>query len=87
MAGSFHSGGKFHVYRWDGKADEPVKLKVKGLNDFHPEAIIYYPEKGVSELQVLSDDGKLMLNSSSRKSGAALDAKKFRSFWLLTQKP
>jgi hypothetical protein len=57
-AGAYHSGGPFHLHRWLGGAAQPERLKVKGFGDYHPEAIVIYPQKGLPEVQFLSDDGK-----------------------------
>jgi hypothetical protein len=82
IAGPWHSGGKFEFYRWTGGSAAPEKFKVKHLDDYHPEAIIIYPQKGFHEVQILSDDGNRPVNGIPAKELGDSAPKTFRSFWL-----
>jgi hypothetical protein len=82
IAGPYHEGGPFRIYRWRGEGTQPVDLRVKNLNDYHPEAIVIYPDKGIKEFQVLSDDGKLEIDGVPGKEVPDSTIKSFRSFWL-----
>src|SRR6266487_19663 len=79
IAGSYHGGGRFQLFRWVGPGSIPEALRVDHLNDYNPEAIIFYPHLGWSEIQVLSDDG-------SRKDKSGHSKGTFRSFWLRSVK-
>ncbi len=80
-AGSFHGGGPFRFYRWSGTGTEPVRIRVENLGDYHPEAIIIYPDKGLREIQILSDDGKREVDDISNRD-RPMRQRTFRSFWI-----
>ena len=80
-AGSYHGGGPFCFYRWSGIGTQPERLSVEDLGDYHPEAIIIYPDKGLREIQILSDDGKRVVNGVSNRD-LPMRLRTFRSFWL-----
>lgn len=80
-AGSYHGGGPFNFYRWSGIGHQPERLPVEDLGDYHPEAIIIYPDKGLREIQILSDDGKRVVNGVSNRE-LPMRLRTFRSFWL-----
>jgi hypothetical protein len=82
IAGPWHSGGKFEFYRWAGGSAAPEKFTVKHLGDYHPEAIIIYPQKGFHEIQILSDDGNRPVNGIPGKELGESAPRIFRSFWL-----
>jgi Protein of unknown function (DUF3616) len=82
IAGPSHSGTGFQFYRWSGSGAEPEKFSVKHLGDFHPEAIIIYPQNGFHEIQILSDDGNRSVNGIPGKQLGDSAPKAFRSFWL-----
>ena len=81
-AGSYHGGGPFCFYRWAGIGTQPERLSVAGLGDYHPEAVIIYPDKGLREIQILSDDGQRVVNGVSNRD-LPMRLRTFRSFWLL----
>jgi hypothetical protein len=85
IAGPWHSGGKFQFYHWAGGGAQPQKLAVKHLDDYNPEAIIIYPQKGFHEIQILSDDGNRPVNGIPGKELGDSAPKTFRSFWLTDQ--
>ena len=82
IAGPSHSGTGFQFYRWSGGGAQPDKFSVKHLGDYHPEAIIIYPQKGFHEIQILSDDGDRRINGIPAKELGDSAPKAFRSFWL-----
>ncbi len=83
IAGPWDSGEGFRIYRWSGSADAlPEPLRVNHLNRYHPEALVIYPDKGLREFQVLSDDGTLPVDGIPGKEVKDQSLKKFRSFWL-----
>jgi len=82
IAGPSHSGTGFQFYRWTGGGAQPERLSVKHLGDYHPEAIVIYPQKGLHEIQILSDDGNRVVNGIPGKELGDSAPKTFRSFWL-----
>ncbi|HVV73788.1 MAG TPA: DUF3616 domain-containing protein [Verrucomicrobiae bacterium] len=82
IAGSYDGGRDFRVYRWKGGEAIPERIKVKHLNDYHPEAIVIYPEKGGGAVQILSDDGTLKIEGLPCKDQPP-ELQGFRSFWLV----
>ncbi len=83
IAGPWHAEGKFEFYRWAGGDAQPQRLTVKHLGDYHPEGIIIYPQKGLNEIQILSDDGNRPINGIPAKELGDSAPKTFRSFWLI----
>jgi hypothetical protein len=82
IAGSAGKGGSFEIYFWRGPGTKPERVKVKQLSDYHPEGIVIYPERGLGEIQILSDDGKLAVEGVSEREIVDSAKKSFRSFWL-----
>ena len=83
VAGSFHGGGKFQLYHWGGVGTKAKFIKVKHLGDYTPEAIIIYPERGLREIQILSDDGVRILEGTPRRELHSPGRLTFRSFWVV----
>ena len=81
-AGAWHGGGPFELYLWDGPGTEPKPLAVKHLNEYHPEAIVIYPDKGLREFQILSDDGNRVINGVPAREIPDPRQQCFRSFWV-----
>jgi uncharacterized protein DUF3616 len=82
IAGSYHSGGRFRLYEWSGATAAPRHIKVDHLNRYNPEAIIVYPDKGLREFQILSDDGERRVDGVPGKEIKDPARQMFRSFWL-----
>lgn len=83
IAGPWHGGEGFRVYRWSGHPDAlPQPIRVNHLNRYHPEALVIYPDKGLNEFQVLSDDGTLPVDGVPGKEVKEPALKRFRSLWL-----
>ncbi|HSU54668.1 MAG TPA: DUF3616 domain-containing protein [Candidatus Dormibacteraeota bacterium] len=83
IAGSWHSGGHYEIYRWQGGESRPEPMKVKHLDDYNPEGLVIYPDKGLTEFQVLSDDGRLDVEGVPGKEVTGMSRKSFRSFWVV----
>jgi hypothetical protein len=83
IAGSWHGGGHFQLYRWAGPGAKPEPLQVDHLNDYHPEALVIYPQHGLQEFQVLSDDGTLLIGGCPCKDLKDPNQRAFRSFWVV----
>jgi hypothetical protein len=81
IAGSYFEGGKFALYQWAGGAAKPQLLpglEFKGLN---PEAILIYPDKGLREFQLLSDDGVCEIDHMPCKE-LPEKQRQFRAVWI-----
>jgi hypothetical protein len=81
IAGPARGGSSFEIYFWRGPGSKPERVKVKHLSEYHPEGIVIYPERGLSEIQILSDDGKREVGDASERDVTS-SQKAFRSFWL-----
>jgi hypothetical protein len=82
IAGSYHGGGDFRLYRWAGPGATPERLRVDGLDAYHPEGLIIYPGRGLREFQILSDDGTVLVDNCPCKDLKDPNKKTFRSFWV-----
>ena len=82
IAGASHGGGHFQLYRWAGPGAKPEPLRVKHLDEYHPEALIIYPHLGLRKFQVLSDDGTYLIDECPCKELKDPHRRTFRSFWL-----
>jgi hypothetical protein len=83
-AGPYHGGGPFRFYRWSGAGTQPELIRVDDLGDYHPEVVIIYPDKGLREIQILSDDGKREVDDVSNRD-LPMRQRTFRSFWIAPQ--
>jgi hypothetical protein len=82
VAGASHEGGHFAFYRWPGPGHPPGLLPAKGLHPYHPEALIIYPDTGLTDVQVLSDDGTRVIDGVPNKDLKDPARRSFRSFFL-----
>jgi hypothetical protein len=82
IAGSFHGGGPFKFYFWDGPGAKPQQVEVKHVKDYHPEGIVIYPDLGLEQIQILNDDGKVEVEGVKEKEITDSRKRLFRSFWL-----
>jgi hypothetical protein len=80
-AGSYDGRGQSYLYQWSGSTEPPLLLKDARFKSLNPEAIIFYPDKGWNEIQILSDDGRKLLKGKPCKE-AAPDQQHFRSVWV-----
>jgi len=82
IGGPARGGEPFHIYFWRGPGTSPERVKVKGMSDYHPEGIVIYPERGLREIQILNDDGKLERETAPANQLIDPSRLTFRSFWL-----
>ncbi len=82
IAGSYDGKGESHLYEWRGDASMPRLIKHTHLKGLNPEAIIFYPDKGRGQFQLLSDDGKKLVNGKPCKELADPSRQHFRSVWI-----
>lgn len=83
IAGSWHGGGPFQFYHWHGPGTRPEALSVKHLGKYQPEGIAIYPDKGLREVQILSDDGTRLIDGLPGKTLPEVRRRVFRSFWVV----
>ena len=82
IAGACDGGSHFRLYRWAGPGAKPELLRVNHLNDYHPEGLVIYPQLGIEEFQVLSDDGAALIDGCPCKDLKDSNRRTFRSFWV-----
>ena len=80
IAGRYDAGGTSKIFRWAGGNSVPKPMKQVSLKGLNPEAILIYPDRGLREFQLLSDDSteqkKISNDASATRSG------RFRSVWI-----
>jgi hypothetical protein len=81
IAGRYDAGGTSKIFRWAGGNSVPKPMKQVSLKGLNPEAILIYPDKGLREFQLLSDDSTEQKNISNDAS-ATRSGKQFRSVWI-----
>jgi Protein of unknown function (DUF3616) len=81
IAGPPGDGGPFKLFRWNGGDSTPEPIRRVSLKNLHPEAVIIYPDKGVREFQLLSDDSAEQ-DDIARNVSATHATKHFRSVWI-----
>lgn len=82
IAGSFDGAGKSRLYRWREGSTEPERMDVQHFKKYNPEALIIYPQMGLSRIQVLSDDGNRKVGGQNCKDLKNPNDRSFRSFWI-----
>jgi hypothetical protein len=82
IAGASDGARDFQLYRWPGPGSKPERLQVDHLNHYHPEGLVIYPQHGLQEFQVLSDDGTLLIDGCPCKDLKDPNRRTFRSFWV-----
>lgn len=83
IAGSWHEGGTFQLYRWAGPGTAPQAAQVSHLQHYHPEALVLYPQLGLQRFQILSDDGTISIDGCPCKTLTDPNLRTFRSFWVI----
>jgi len=81
IAGPSDGGGPFKLFRWAGGDSLPKPTKHLSLKNLHPEAVVIYPDKGLREFQLLSDDSTKQRDTAG-KAPPSLMKKHFRSVWV-----
>jgi len=75
--------GQSRLYGWAGDDKTPKPLKHASLKGLNPEAVVAYRDKGLQQVQLLSDDSKKAQSDSAGKTESVLREKQFRSIWVL----
>ena len=81
IGGPYDGKGQSHVFQWAGGTPAPRMIKHARFKGLNPEAIIFYPEKGWDQIQILSDDGKKPANGKPCRENSP-NQQHFRSVWL-----
>jgi hypothetical protein len=82
IAGPYDGKGQSRLYEWRGGTSTPRLVKHTHLKGLNPEAIICYPDKGGEQFQLLSDDGKKLVNGKPCKELSDPSRQHFRSVWI-----
>jgi hypothetical protein len=82
IAGPFDGVGKSKLYTWAGGEARPKHLKEIDLKGLNPEAIIIYPDKGLREVELLSDDSTLSRQGGRPCRDVPPDQRHFRAVWV-----
>jgi hypothetical protein len=61
LAGPYHTGQPFQIYRWKGPGHEPIQATHHSLAGFNPEAMLFFPDEP-DNIWLVSDDGALTVN-------------------------
>ncbi len=77
IAGASDGGGKSRLYQWSGGTSRAKHLKEIDLKGLNPEAIVLYPDTGLGEIQLLSDDSGKQDGRSCKDLSPA--SRRFRS--------
>jgi hypothetical protein len=82
IAGVAGEQAEFKIYRWGGQGSAPEALHVPDLQKYSPEAVVIYPERGLKQVQLLSDDGTVEIEGVRAKHLSDPAKKSFRAVWL-----
>jgi hypothetical protein len=86
LSGPIDEEGKFHLWRWSGKAGEAAtKLDIGSLEKCNAEAMTFFADRP-GELFVLSDDGSRKVDGEDCKD-APKKKRHFRGGWLSLPMP
>jgi hypothetical protein len=83
IAGPSGGDGPFHLYRWSGPGAVPVPLEVTIPKGFQAEGLLLYPQTGLREFQILSDDGNRLVDGRPGKEIPDPQRRTFRSVWVV----
>ena len=81
IAGPSGGGGPFRLFRWSGPGAVPVLLEVSIPKGFQAEGLLLYPQTGLREFQILSDDGTRLVDGRPGKEIPDPQRRTFRSVW------
>lgn len=81
VAGPPDDQGAFQLFQWSGDpARQPERVQGADLSGLNPEAIVVYP--GRNDIQLLSDDGGLVVAGTACKDLTHPASRTFRSRWI-----
>ena len=67
------------LFLWNGLGKEPTMLHTPELHSVDPESVIVFPDTGLQELLILSDDGGRRLLGKDCKDWKDASSKRFRT--------
>jgi hypothetical protein len=81
VAGSHDGRGASKLFRWAGGEAQPQAIPQASLKGLNPEAVVIYPDKGLREVQLLSDDSSKQKDFPPGPKGP--ERKRFRGVWVV----
>jgi hypothetical protein len=82
IAGPPDGRRSFELFRWAGGDSTRTRIKHAPFKSLHPEAVPIYPDKGLQEFQLLSDDSTEQREFGGNVLGTSR-TKHFRSIWIV----
>jgi len=82
VGGPAGSGGRSHLFLWEGPGTKPRRQPHTQFRGINPEAIIVYPQFGYRRVQLLSDDGTRLVDGCPCKLLHDPQRQSFRSVWV-----
>jgi hypothetical protein len=80
-----HRDGRGHskLYQWAGGSALPEPIPESRFKGFNPEVVVFYPDTGCENFQLLSDDGSHRRQGTECNDLADAAARRFRSVWVV----
>jgi hypothetical protein len=82
IAGPADGGRPFKLFRWAGGDSTASPIQHAAFKSLRPEAVVIYPDKGLQEFQLLSDDSTRQQEFGGNVLGTP-PKKHFRSIWVV----
>ena len=82
VGGPTGSGGRSHLFLWEGPGTKPRRLPHTRFRGINPEALIVYPQLGERRVQLLSDDGTRVVDGCPCKLLPDRRQRSFRGVWV-----
>jgi hypothetical protein len=83
IAGPHDGGQRSKLYVWSGgPEDKPREIEQLNFAAYNPEAILFYPRDFEPKIQVLSDDGTMVINGVACKDLPNPLQRQFRGVWI-----
>jgi hypothetical protein len=80
IGGPYDSGGRSRLFSWSGPGSRARHLKDIDLKGLNPEAVVIYPDLGLSRVELLSDDSRHQGDTPCKDVPAA--TRRFRGVWV-----
>ena len=72
------------LFLWNGVARRPAELAISLPSDFNPEAVLLFPDSGLREIHLLSDDGNARIEGENCNDLSPQKTRYFRRLILRT---
>ena len=70
--------GRPHLFSWDGKSNRPRRVFVTLPKNANPESVLIFPDTGLNEIHILSDDGSQEIGGDPCNELDNADQRRFR---------